>query len=282
MVSIAVVFYLLPSPHDYQKAQAISSVVPAVSEMRREVRLVVVPDDVSPALSEEEVEEVDPSDRERKKQPARIVRKGSDTELVDKAPAASVSVLEEETELETEPEPEPKKALASARTTSVPTVPFYSQFADISSPRWQKVGCGIASLAMVIDYYSDESISVDNLLQKGIAVGAYLDNAGWIHAGLIGLSKAYGLSGESRSLASLSMADAFHELERVVEEGPVMVSVHYTFEPTNPIPHLVVVNGVKDGKVFYNDPAEPSGGGSLSIAKFEGAWKKRYIEIRPS
>lgn len=161
------------------------------------------------------------------------------------------------------------------------TVPFYSQFADISSTAWQKVGCGIAGLAMLIDFYSDEAVSVDTLLQRGIAAGAYLDSAGWIHSGLIGLSKAYGLGGESRSLAGLSMADAFAELEAELINGPVMASVHYTFEPTNPIPHLVVINGVKDGKVFYNDPAEVSGGGSLSIEKFQRAWKKRYIEIRP-
>lgn len=161
------------------------------------------------------------------------------------------------------------------------TVPFYSQFSDISSPSWQKVGCGIASLAMLISYYEDEPVSVNGLLEKGISAGAYLDSAGWIHSGLINLSHEYGLDGESRSLADLSMDDAFTALEKELKAGPVMASVHYTFEPTNPIPHLVVVNGVKDGQVFYNDPAEKVGGGSLSIDKFEKAWKKRYIAIRP-
>jgi hypothetical protein len=74
---------------------------------------------------------------------------------------------------------------------------------------------------------------------------------------------------------------AFSALTKVLEEGPVMASVHYTFEPTNPIPHLVVVNGVRDGLVYYNDPAEPQGGGSISKEKFQRAWKQRYIEIRP-
>jgi len=58
------------------------------------------------------------------------------------------------------------------------------------------------------------------------------------------------------------------------------VSVHYTFKPTNPIPHLVIVTGVEDGKVYYNDPAEKSGNGSISIEQFQSAWKKRYIAIR--
>lgn len=168
-----------------------------------------------------------------------------------------------------------------ATEVKVHPVPFYSQFADISSPSWQKVGCGIASLSMIIDYYSNERVPVDSLLDRGIKAGAYIPSAGWSHAGLIGLSESYGLNGESVSLADLSMENAFNRLEKELQKGPVMASVHYTFEPTNPIPHLVVINGVKEGKVYYNDPAEEIGGGSISIDKFKGAWKKRYISIRP-
>lgn len=173
--------------------------------------------------------------------------------------------------------------LRSKRETSrgVP-VPFYSQFKDITSPSWQKVGCGIASLAMIIDHYADENaIDVDALLEAGIKSGAYVTDAGWSHAGLIALARPYGLSGQSHSLSHLSLSDAFATLTSVLKDGPVMVSVHYTFEPTNPIPHLVVVNKVEDDRIYYNDPAEPTGNNSISIEKFKRAWKKRYIEIRP-
>ncbi|HEY0964763.1 MAG TPA: C39 family peptidase [Candidatus Paceibacterota bacterium] len=163
----------------------------------------------------------------------------------------------------------------------IPTVPFYSQFKDISSPKWQGVGCGIASLAMLIDYYSDQSVSADSLLAKGVAANAFLKDAGWTHAGLVGLANGYGLDGSIVSLGHLSMSEAFTALEEELEAGPVMVSVHYTFEPTNPIPHLVVITGVKDGSVYYNDPAETQGGGSISVSKFQNSWKKRYIAIRP-
>lgn len=161
------------------------------------------------------------------------------------------------------------------------TVPFYSQFTDISDPYWQKVGCGIASLAMLIDFYSNDIEDINELLNRGIENGAYLDDAGWIHQELINLVGKYHLSGDSVSLSQFSLDDSFSEFEKVLTGGPVMASVHYTFEPTNPIPHLVVINGVKDGKVFYNDPADKKGGGSLSIEKFKKAWKKRYIKIRP-
>lgn len=171
---------------------------------------------------------------------------------------------------------------STARISSVFTVPFFSQFSDISLEKWRKVGCGIASLAMLIEYYEPQTVSVDELLSDGIAEGAYLTDAGWSHAGLIKLSHQFGLHGESHSMANSSMAEAFAKLENVLTAGPVMASVHYTFDPKNPIPHLVVVNGVADGKVYYNDPAEKAGGGSISIAKFQSAWKKRYIEIRPA
>lgn len=169
----------------------------------------------------------------------------------------------------------------NSNTKTIHVVPFYSQFTDITAPEWQKIGCGIASLAMLIDFYSPGEITVDNLLAEGIASNAYISSAGWSHAGLIQLAKNYGLSGEAVYMTDQSMSAAFSSLEKALEEGPVMVSVHYTFKPTNPIPHLAIVTGVENGKVHYNDPAEDSADGTISIEQFKSAWKKRYIAIRP-
>lgn len=157
-------------------------------------------------------------------------------------------------------------------------VPFYSQFEDITSPTWQKVGCGIASLAMIIEYHKPQHISVDALLEEGIEEGAYSD-AGWTYKGLIDVSRKYGFSGESHDLAGSS--SAFSEFEKAVQKGPVIASVYYTFEPGNPIPHLVVVSKIEGDRVYYNDPAEPQGGGSISTKAFKAAWKERYIEVYP-
>lgn len=161
------------------------------------------------------------------------------------------------------------------------TVPFYSQFTDISAPEWRKIGCGIASLAMLIDFYKP-AVAVDTLLEEGITSGAYAGDAGWSHAGLIALAKDKGLTGEARYLTGESMSEAFSNLKQAVQEGPVMVSVHYTFEPTNPIPHLVVVTDIDEQGVHYNDPAEESGNGVITAEKFQNSWKKRYIAIRPA
>lgn len=157
-------------------------------------------------------------------------------------------------------------------------VPFYSQILDITAYEWKGVGCGIAGLAMLIDYYKP-AVAVDTLLQQAIDSGAYNATNGWSHAGLISVAEGYGLTGETISLAHLSTDAAFNALEEVVSTGPVMVSVHYTFDPQNTIPHLAVVSSIKDGVVYYNDPASLSGGESISVNKFNLAWKKRYITI---
>ncbi len=166
-------------------------------------------------------------------------------------------------------------------TPAIPQIPFYSQFTDIKSPQWQKVGCGVTSLAMVIDYYNSDTVSVNTLLKQGVDAGAYLKNAGWTYAGLISLGNKYGLSGKSFDLAKASEKNAFLEFKNQLKTGPVIVSVHYKFEPKNPIPHLVVVNGIKDDVIHYNDPAAKTGDKTISTTDFLKAWKKRFIVIRP-
>ena len=167
-------------------------------------------------------------------------------------------------------------------TASSYAVPFFSQFADISSPSWQKVGCGVTSLAMVIDYYKPEAVSVNALLKKGIAIGAYDYSAGWIYSGLISLAKGYGLSGQSYDYGTSSAAAALSHFEQALAGGPVIASVHYKFDPASAIPHLVVIDRMTNGVLYYNDPAAKSGELSISVADFVKGWKKRYIVLRPA
>ncbi len=164
---------------------------------------------------------------------------------------------------------------------TVPAVPFYSQFEDIEYPSWQKVGCGVASLAMVLDYYLP-TVSVNLVLSQATSSGAYLKDAGWTYKGLIGVAKKYGLEGSSHDLAKLSTAAAYKQFKDYLKDGPVIASVHYKFDPKSKIPHLVVIDAVVDGVVYYNDPAAKSGQKQLSSADFLKAWKKRFIVLRPA
>jgi ABC-type bacteriocin/lantibiotic exporter with double-glycine peptidase domain len=142
---------------------------------------------------------------------------------------------------------------------TIPIVPFYSQFSDIHTTSWQKVGCGVTSLTMIINYYSEDTISVDTLLKEGVALGAYNKNAGWIHKDLITLSKKYGLEGKSYDLSGNKKDIAFTTLKKLLADGPVMASVYYKFNPKSNIPHLVVIDGVDNGNIYYNDPAAKEG-----------------------
>ncbi|MBI2047735.1 MAG: C39 family peptidase [Parcubacteria group bacterium] len=162
----------------------------------------------------------------------------------------------------------------------VPIVPFYSQFHDISRTEWQGLGCGIADLAMLIEFYKPGSVSVDALLEEGIVAGAFISGAGWSHKGLALLAEQYGLSGKTYDFSDLGTDAAFSQFETILKDGPVIASVYYKFEPGNPIPHLVVINGISGGIVYYNDPSRGRGGESISVSDFKKAWKKRLISIR--
>lgn len=164
----------------------------------------------------------------------------------------------------------------------VPQVPFYSQFHDIQPLAWQKVGCGIASLAMVIEYYKPDTVSVNGLLRQAITSGAYNTNAGWIHKDLISLSKKYGLDGTSYDLTKLNNKIAFTQFKKILNDGPVIVSIHYKFDPKSSIPHLVVIDGIENDVIHYNDPALKTGDKTISTADFLKGWKKRFIVIRPT
>jgi uncharacterized protein YvpB len=166
-------------------------------------------------------------------------------------------------------------------TSTIPDVPSYSQFKDIISARWQKVGCGITSLAMIIDYYSPSAVTVNTLLKQGIAAGAYDYSAGWIYQGLIDLSRQYGLNGNYHDLTTQSSSVALDSLKKIVKDGPAILSVHYKFDPKSTIPHLVVIDGIDAKYVYYNDPAAPRGVKQIAIADFLKGWKKKVIVIRP-
>ncbi|MEO6536652.1 MAG: C39 family peptidase [Candidatus Paceibacterota bacterium] len=174
----------------------------------------------------------------------------------------------------------PLSAIAKTIPPTPPQVPFYSQFADITSPKWQKQGCGIASLAMLIGYYNNSPVSVDALLAEGIKANAYSE-AGWTYSGLLKVAKQHGLTGTATDLASSGSSVAYASFTQALTKGPVIASVHYKFDPKNPIPHLVVINAVKDGLVYYNDPAAKSGQKTISVETFRASWKMRYITIRP-
>jgi uncharacterized protein YvpB len=168
------------------------------------------------------------------------------------------------------------------KNTTVANVPFFSQFTDIQSPQWQGVGCGITSLAMMIDFYKPDAVSVNNLLQQGINAGAYDQNNGWNFGGLIQLAQQYGLTGDFVDLSKLTAKTAIAKFDTLLNNGPVILSVHNKFNPKDSLPHLVVIDGINNNFVYYNDPAAKTGQKKISITNLAKGWEKKMIVLRPA
>jgi predicted double-glycine peptidase len=158
-------------------------------------------------------------------------------------------------------------------------VPFYSQFQDISLVEWQKLGCGVASLAMVVNYYKPDSASVMALLNQGIASGAYQDGVGWKHRELAALTNDYGLSNQVHDFYKLSNEAAFDKFLELLKDGPVIVSIHNKFDPRATLGHIVVATGYENGYVIYNDPTYGPEK-RISLDCFLNGWKRRLIVVR--
>lgn len=206
--------------------------------------------------------------------------------LVPENPALALSVQQVQAQAPKVQVPAPEvKAPAVVTTTiatTIPNVPFFSQFKDIQLPEWREVGCGITSLAMVINFYKPGTVSVNTLLQQGVAAGAYDWSAGWTFNGLIQLSKKYGLTGSYHDLSVLSAKAALARFRDLAKSGPVILSVFNRFNPNSTVPHLVVVDGIKNDVVYYNDPAAKTGKKKISVANLLKGWKEKVIVLRPA
>ncbi|TSC89236.1 MAG: Uncharacterized protein G01um10143_617 [Parcubacteria group bacterium Gr01-1014_3] len=160
-------------------------------------------------------------------------------------------------------------------------IPHYSQFLDIPRVEWRAEGCGIAALAMEIEFYKPKSVSIPSLLSQAIKSGAHELGVGWKHKQLADLAELYGLDGINYDLTGMSKQEAFGEFKDRLAEGPVIVSVHNKFDPRAALGHMVVVTGMDNGYVFYHDPAYDNKIAKMISEKgFMKGWKQRFITVR--
>lgn len=174
-------------------------------------------------------------------------------------------------------------------------VPYSSQYTDLGHHEWRARGCGIASLHMVMAYWHAQDAgnqlpSLNDLLTRGRAIGAYREGIGWTHAGLVNLAVEFGYNGFNADFAPQSpepksAEDAWASLAGDLSRGPVMASVYAGLDAARGGGHIVVVTGIQDNLVHLNDPEEMSereGKRILALSVFLPAFKRRYIVIRPA
>ncbi|HEY4503033.1 MAG TPA: C39 family peptidase [Candidatus Paceibacterota bacterium] len=160
------------------------------------------------------------------------------------------------------------------------SVPLYSQISDITSIAWQQKGCGVADVAMIVEFYKPNTTTVQKVLEEALKGGAYVKNVGWSHAGLAALAVKHGLVGKTVDLSSLKSEAALSQFKDEVKEGPVIASIRRGFDPSSPYGHLIVITGFDDKLVHYNDPGKRDGKKTVTITDFMKGWKKRLIVIR--
>ncbi len=119
--------------------------------------------------------------------------------------------------------------------------------------------CGVACVKMAIDQLKGSSSALEALIQEGQSLGAYDEEKGWIHEGLLALAKRHGLQGKRKSIGqNVNFIE-----EKIHHQYPVIVSVarHY-LNPKKAMGikggHLILISGISaSGKWMIKDPYEP-------------------------
>lgn len=156
-------------------------------------------------------------------------------------------------------------------------------------------GCGIVSLAMVLDFISKKRTNIEKLKDEGLLVGARVSKYGWTQEGICSLARNKGLNAyfqEFRSVKVDLKNKSFKERGVLVNSGidkirdlikkntPVIVSVSKGFNG-NEETHLVVVTGFNEKGFYFNDSRIKTGGKSIftSFSKFKKYWRKRILVV---
>ncbi len=158
----------------------------------------------------------------------------------------------------------------------------FSQFLDIKEKKWKNKSCGIVSLAMILSFFEKKKINPNEILKKALKIeGAYLKNIGWTHKTFEVLAGQFGFFGKAYDFFEKKDSFVLGKLAEFLKQAPVMVSIHKDFNPKNS-GHLVVVSGIKKGKVQYLDPnskIRKDVKKEIDIYKFLKGWKRRFVVI---
>lgn len=146
-------------------------------------------------------------------------------------------------------------------------VDFFSQYDEEIPTEKQNTACGIASAKMVIDYITESSVSIGELLAERDRLGVAIPGIGSSHAGLAMLMRNFGVLAYPQEFKSRDNAfPAFREKSLVkitlnIDAGvPVIASID---RPELGSTHLLVISGYRgyegEPEGFYlHDPEQSS------------------------
>ncbi|MEK7531717.1 MAG: papain-like cysteine protease family protein [Patescibacteria group bacterium] len=162
-------------------------------------------------------------------------------------------------------------------------VPFHSQY-EISNREWNTRSCGMASLAMVIEFLGSPRVDLFSLVEEGREKGGYQLNIGWKHDYFLQKAKEEGFVGVREE--KMNIEEGVLKLQSALEKGVApIVSGRKRFFGEERASHLVVLTGFggegKDFYFLYHDPEmldEHRGAyRKVSLSDFKNDWRKMAI-----
>ena len=140
-------------------------------------------------------------------------------------------------------------------------VPYHSQYDPSIPEEWRPRSCGIAALHMALSVKHPGVCQTWDLIQEGLAVGAYKQGVGWVHSGLVNLAKAHNATGTYRKefrswfWKTFSGASTYY-LMRALKNGKVPIVSLTVAGKTDT--HLVPLIGYDNTGFYYHEPAAHS------------------------
>ena len=136
---------------------------------------------------------------------------------------------------------------STTKDVIIKNIPLVDQF-EASDKFWKRRACGVAVIKMILTFQNKDlrHISLDELIREGLECGAYTEDVGWKHQGLVCLAGKYG--------ASLTFQKEFFKEERDKVKGlklidnellsgrPVAISVYPGFNGQKDS-HLILAVG---------------------------------------
>lgn len=145
---------------------------------------------------------------------------------------------------------------------------------------WEKQGCGIACVAMVL-LRAGRDVQTEDLVREALAADGYLDGIGWKHAILTRILTNRNIPAYTQDFTSPGDDTTLFRLgEKKVREqaaagSPVIVSVLRGFQPSAASTHLVLITGVTENSFVIDDPDHTGGAEGMNIPfdTFSKAWR---------
>lgn len=161
---------------------------------------------------------------------------------------------------------------------------LYSQHLDVVDKSWRPRACGIVALKTTMDELGARTPDIDRLITIGLELGAYQEEVGWRHQGLIDIAEQFDLRGQMYDWTDQPPDEAIEALRKILRENPhtTIASIGKDFKPENG-GHLIVLRCVMGQRILYYEPNSFS---RLRIKRWKGidrfraAWRQRIIVIQ--